>query len=913
MNEHCYNNAEKTIKKISKKMYLIDTKKKAMKLFPLFLLLLLYVNASAQKPPLDINSYTKWQEVINGKISNDGKFIYYQITNSPFNNSLTTVITTPNKEKEWNFTNLFNISFSGDSQFFIGKQNDSLLLINLKKNEVRYIPNVKSYTIIDPPSKNFLLYQTSENELIIESSEAKVLKKLDSVERYQLSPNNKSLFTLSQDKSSKLETITYINLQNYQAEQIYKASTPNNLLFDCQQNQVAFFSKNGTERTLWYYKIGTSKAIELASSHSPGIDSTYFIDEGSYWRFSPNGKYILFGQTEAKRERAKPSDIEVWNYKDLYLLSNFKSYINEYTPLFRPRSFLTRINIETKKITPLQINGEIIDPFSFMDKESNYFVFFDKIRRDPSAEDEKMFNYGVCNIETGEKKILEKNCVDQIQKFTFSPSHKYLIYYKNKTGQYYSYDLISLNESCLTCNIPAKFHNEFSKDFPRYTKIPSNIVGWLDDAPRVLISDTYDIWSIDLTNSKDAINLTHGLGRTSAIVFNPIEDKTNGYYGGNRKYGSKSNLVLKFFNLKTKERGFCQIPTTIGKQPTFLSTEKTATGGLNFLYDILTPSEFSKSKSATAYLLRKETFNDAPNYFYSKDLITFKRITNIQPQKEFNWLAAELHTYVDSSGTEYQGILYKPENFDSTKKYPVIFNYYEQSSNELNKFLSFDLGSGSINIPFMVSQGYLVYRPDIKTVPMKAGEGILKTINAALDHLKKYPFINLNKVAMTGWSFGGWETNYIITHLNRPIAAAITGAGACDLVTNGFTLTGVGTPKFGYIQDGPMKIGYTFEKNPQAYIDNSPLYFASAVQTPLLIIHNPKDYNVEQYQGISFFIQLRKLDKPCWLLSYKDEGHAISRTDFLIDVRMKILEYLDYYLKDKKEPNWMAQPITAED
>lgn len=77
-------------------------------------------------------------------------------------------------------------------------------------------------------------------------------------------------------------------------------------------------------------------------------------------------------------------------------------------------------------------------------------------------------------------------------------------------------------------------------------------------------------------------------------------------------------------------------------------------------------------------MVKRISAEEAPNYFVTKDFKTFRPISNLHPEKEYNWLTAELVNWKLPDGRLSQGILYKPENFDPTKKYPVIFYYYEQ-------------------------------------------------------------------------------------------------------------------------------------------------------------------------------------------------------------------------------------------
>ncbi|MBC9915097.1 alpha/beta hydrolase family protein [Chitinophaga varians] len=879
----------------------------------LFLITLVFKLTVAQKPSLDFNSADNWPSVTNGKISDDGNYVCYQVTNDPVGKK-TTVILSTDQTRHWKYIDLNSTSFTTNSRFAMGKILDTLLILDLYENKERKIPNVGQYEIINTSESPVVMYiETKKKSLFIESIKGSVYLQYDSIESFHTSPDKKSFITVAREKKTSLEILSWVTIGTYKIKNIYKGPTTSQLIFDKESKQLSFFSRKKDSIAIWYYKTEDQSAKELLNSYSPTIDTNLVIEAGMNWRFSPNGELLIFDLAEKKRKKTIASNPEIWNYKDIYLLSRFKGGMMG--PNFKPRFYLTSINVHSSQITRLLSMEEAIEPYSFQTPNSRYCVYISNRKYDPRGANDNSFTftYGICDIQTGKKTIISEKCIDMLQKFTFSPDNKFLVYYKTETGKFYSYNIASAKEICLSNTDSSAMFSSLFKDYPAPRRVPGEIVGWLNDKPKVLISDVNDIWSFDLAQSNQAICLTNGLGKKEKMIFNPIENPENGFTSKTRSYNSKDLLILKAFDLKTKNRGYytLSLKNPISLNP--LSMNQDATGRFFYEYESLPSTDFCRAKSGNGYLVKKEKFNDAPNYFYSKDLKTFQRISNIQPQKNYNWLTAELHTYSDSVGREYQGILYKPENFDSTRSYPIIFYYYDQITNEINTFPNADLTPGTLNIPYYTSHGYLVFRPDMNTTPYKTGEGILSTINTSMDYLSNFSWVNLKKIAMTGWSLGGWETDYIITHIQRPITAAVSGAGASDLTSVSLMLGSFGQTKIDYVQYGQMKIGYSPEENPQIYIDHSPLFFAKNVKTPLLLLHNPEDRNVEDYQSRAFFILLRKLGKPAWLISYKGEAHAINKKENQLDFAKRLSEYLDHFLKDAPEPAWMNQSINTED
>jgi dipeptidyl aminopeptidase/acylaminoacyl peptidase len=97
------------------------------------------------------------------------------------------------------------------------------------------------------------------------------------------------------------------------------------------------------------------------------------------------------------------------------------------------------------------------------------------------------------------------------------------------------------------------------------------------------------------------------------------------------------------------------------------------------------------------------------------------------------------------------------------------------------------------------------------------------------------------------------------------------------------------------------------------YIENSPLFFANKVTTPLLIMHNDADGAVPWYQGIELYSALRRLEKPVWMLTYNDEQHNLTKWKNRKDLSVRMAQFFDHYLKGEPMPVWMekGRPATG--
>ncbi len=309
---------------------------------------------------------------------------------------------------------------------------------------------------------------------------------------------------------------------------------------------------------------------------------------------------------------------------------------------------------------------------------------------------------------------------------------------------------------------------------------PIGIGGWLPNDEALLVYDEYDIWQIDVSGRKKAINITNSYGRKRHIKFRLVNE------GKLTVISSNKRLLLEAFDSTTKENGFYEILCDEVKDPEILTMKS------SFVYSVSSDYLSSdlifkpiKAKSRNTWIVMMQSARDAPNLFLTKDFINFIRLTDVQPHAQYNWLSSELVTWKKLDGTFAQGVLYKPENFNTNRKYPLIFNYYEKQSDRAYVYpgTSF-FNTPSIDCPsWFVSRGYLVFVPDITYEIGETGESVLNSVISAAEYLSKFLWVDSSKMAICGTSFGGYETNYIVTHSNI-FSAAASGAGISNLISH---------------------------------------------------------------------------------------------------------------------------------
>ena len=140
-----------------------------------------------------------------------------------------------------------------------------------------------------------------------------------------------------------------------------------------------------------------------------------------------------------------------------------------------------------------------------------------------------------------------------------------------------------------------------------------------------------------------------------------------------------------------------------------------------------------------------------------------KKVTDANPQQAgILWGTSELIKYRNADGVELQAALYKPENFDPSKKYPMMIYIYERLSQNVHNFVRPAPGT-SINIAYYVSNGYMVLTPDIVYTTGHPGQSALKCVLPAIQAVVEKGYVNRNAIGIQGHSWGGYQTAYMLT------------------------------------------------------------------------------------------------------------------------------------------------------
>ncbi|HXT14440.1 MAG TPA: prolyl oligopeptidase family serine peptidase [Gemmatimonadaceae bacterium] len=629
-------------------------------------------------------------------------------------------------------------------------------------------------------------------------------------------------------------------------------------------------------------------------------DSMVISDKGTL-SWSPDHSKIFVGlkEQEAAPRRdttaaAEPvGNVDVWHWKDPYIQPVQMVRAQQ----DRNRTYAATVVLAQKRVVPLA--DAKMDRVQ-VGKDGNWAVGQDdKAYIDDSAP--QMSDVYRVSTTTGERTPLLKA---QQRTFGLSPDGKYFLYWKDK--QVWSYDLAANRHVNITAKAPVSFvdaEDDHPGEKPAY-----GVAGFTKDGKSVVLDHRDDLWVVSLDGSGTPRNLTNGAGTRNEIRFryqamdNEDGAGAGGFGGGRGGRGAAAAtidlskpILLTAFGTHSKKAGFYQLDG-----------------------DTLTPLVYEdryfgrpiKAKNADRVLVTRETFVDFPDYWVTNSKFANpERLTDANPQQsEFRWGHRVLIDYKDKDGHPLQGTLAIPDDYQPGQKLPMLVYYYEKLSDQQNRYEVPRYASAPQYVDY-VSNGYLVLLPDVYLHTGHTHTDHLNSVEAAVRRVEELGYADPKRVGLHGGSFSGQGGAYIST-TSKMFAAIAIRAAAVDLIADFNQLwKTTGTNQHNYDINGQGRFGTNPYDNLQLFMDQSAVFHAKDMNTPLLILQGTNDGSTEWLQGVEFYNALRFLKKPVIFLSYEGEGHGFSRYDNQYDVEVRMHQFYDHYLKDAPAADWIANGV----
>src|SRR5215213_10271845 len=666
------------------------------------------------------------------------------------------------------------------------------------------------------------------------------------------------------------------------------------LTWDEDNTQLAFTSDKEDAAAkqprfrVYHWNRKDPQATEIVSITSPGFRKEFVVGERANLSFSLDGSRLFLGtapppEPEKNADEELPADekvlVDLWHWKDDYVQPIQKVRAEQ----DRNRSYRAVYHLQANKF--VQLSDESMESLA-PSNDGSYAIGADNRKyRVISDYDPGFTDYYLVNTSDGSRKPL---LTKQRGNVSLSPNAKYAIYFDGK--DWYSYSVAGGSTVNLTKSLNVRFFNE-ENDVPS-TPGAYGIAGWTKDDMDVLIYDRYDIWRVSPDGSA-ATNLTDEVGRKEKtrlryVRLDPRE----------RWIDPDKPMLLAAENQETRDSGSYRDKVNSTAAP-----QKLLTAAKDF-------NNPAKAKDADVLIMTASRFDQFPDIWVTNSTFReLKRVSNGDAQRAaYTWGTGELVSFKNIDGVPLKGLLLKPDNFDPKKKYPLMVYIYEKLSEGLHQFRNPGPGT-SINATYYVSNGYLVYMPDIVYTVGYPGSSALKCVLPGVQAVVDKGFVNENAIGIQGHSWGGYQIAYMVTQTNR-FKAAAPGALVANMTSAYSGIRwGTGLPRQFQYERSQSRIGGSLWDYPLRYLDNSPIFRADRVETPLLMIHNDEDDAVPWYQGIEYFLALRRLGKEAYMFTYNGEKHGLRKRINQKDYTRRLQEFFDHFLKGAPTPEWMEKGI----
>lgn len=865
---------------------------------------------------LTVDDLISWQRITSQEISDNGKWVACKM--EPWEGDASVYLYAAQGKEVASFSPASQFSFSASSNYLVVTQTpdksmvDSLKVLKTKKDKMpmntlviyslsgkqETIDSLKTFKLAD--EADWIAYQRGRKDstLYVRSLDGSKSFQFPSVTDFQFAKKSgmlyytsaakeeAGLFTLNPEKGSP----TRIK----EGKGLFKQVT-----FDERGERLAFLycaDKDSSYKalSLWLSEHN-APAKEIAARGNKAIPAEWVINENGSLQFSKSASRLFFGTSPEPRQKDTTQlaenrpNVQVWSWDEpvQYTVQDFnkerdlkKSYQAVYN-LGNGSIF----QLANEELPNIQLANEGDASLALLSTSRPYSL-------SSMWEARTRSDYYTVSLDNGERKqIAQAN----YGRFRLSPQGKYAYWYGETDSCWYTIALAEGKQYRLTTpeSFPAWDEENDVPDYP----YAHGAAGWTANDQNLLIYDRYDIWKFDPTAATSPVNLTVN-GRKEKLTYRLEQlDKEA------RSIDLGKTQWLKGFNETTKGYGFYSARLSAPAAPKMLLAGDYMLRTIN------------KAKHTDDVIYTVESFQQYPDIHHST--LAFKKseqLTHgIKQQEGFTWGTAELVSWLSLDGRPLEGVVYKPANFDPSKKYPMIVSFYERNSETLHNYRMPEPHRSTIDYHLYNSNEYIVFNPDIRYVDGHPGESCYNCLMPGVAMMIAKGYINEKAIGAQGHSWGGYQVAYLATRTNL-FAAIESGAPVVNMFSAyGGIRWGSGMARSFQYEHTQSRLGATPWSGPLRYLENSPLFTMDKVQTPILIMHNDSDGHVPWYQGIEYFVAMKRLGKPCWLLNYTGEPHWPTKMANKVDFQHRMFQFFNHYLKKEKMPKWMSEGVPAVD
>jgi dipeptidyl aminopeptidase/acylaminoacyl peptidase len=572
-------------------------------------------------------------------------------------------------------------------------------------------------------------------------------------------------------------------------------------------------------------------------------------------------------------------ELDVWHWNDPTISTQQKAQYR----MEQSRTWMGVFHVAERRMLPLA--DESMRTVQFSDNP-NYAIGLDNRAYAQMTTWDGSYNdvYRV-NLRDGSRlRLLEKNSGGGLN---MSPEGKWAVFFND--GNWHLIEMATGEITEVSSRAGSVFYNEETD-----TPAPAGaygFAGWVAGDAAFRVYDRFDIWEFDTADPSKFRNLTQNGGKAQNITF-----RIQNLDGNNRSsVGRNDELHLSGYDNIRKSNGYYRLRPESGGIIQLITEDKRIT----FV---------TKVKGTGQMVYSRQTTNEYPDLWLAdKDFKGGRKITDFGKQlDQFLIGTSELVKWTDLNGNPLEGVLIKPGNYESGKRYPVIVYYYELSNQRLHEFNQ-TIVNHRPSFNYYASNGYALFLPDVKYDTGLPGYSATRSLVPGVQKIIDMGVADPKAIGLHGHSWSGYQTLHVITQTHI-FACAVAGAPVSNMISAYSGIRwGTGVARQFQYETGQSRIGGSLWEYPERYIENSPVFFADRIQTPTLIQHGDADEAVPWYQSIEMYLAMRRLGKDAVFLQYRGEPHHLQKYANKLDYSIKMKEYFDHYLKGMPAASWISE------
>ncbi|MES3631199.1 MAG: prolyl oligopeptidase family serine peptidase [Longimonas sp.] len=891
---------------------------------------------------LDHDDYAIWNQIHTQALSPDGEALLYVL--GPEHGDDTLRVATHEGTHQLDVPrSATDAQFTADSRYVVTRivpphdhddddAPDSLAVAHIESGDVQRIPHLDSFALPDDNGRWLAYRHTDDIENGDENSDEGSNENGENEEERDDAGTRLVLQDLDNDDTTEIEHVSAYHFTDAGDWLVYATATPDStgdgvfalatetgattpllegpgtysdLALDDDGTQVAFLTNRDDldadaidadeeAYTLYHATLG-EEATLIADLDTDGIPEDWWVSKHGSLSFSDNGNRLFFGTAPQPDPDTtatlldEPVEVDIWHWQDERPQS---VQLNDREQELR-RTFQAVAHLDDGNRI-VQLATEDWPNVSVGDNGNAGLAIANTNRpyqKEMSWDFPTYYDVYLIDVDTGEERLAQ----ERVQyPASLSPEAAHLTWWDGTNETWWAQSVEAGSTPIdLGAAIDAPLYDEqHDRPMPPF---PYGSAGWLTGDDAFVIYDKFDAWAVDPSNPAAPTNLTGGMGRAEALQFrirqlDPDADAID----------PDEPLMLHAFNTDTKASGYYQ-GTVDSSAPTEL------------IMDDRRFSSLTQADEAERLLYQREDVREFPNLWTTDlDFSDPVQVSDANPQQaDYRWSTAEPMSWTSLVGEELDGILYKPDDFDASETYPLMVYFYERSSDNLHNHWAPAPHRSIINPTFYASRGYVVFVPDIVYEEGYPGESAYNSIMPGVMMLAEEPYIDKDRMGLQGHSWAGYQIAYMLTRTDL-FAAAEGGAPVANMTSAyGGIRWGTGRSRMFQYERTQSRIGGTLWEYPKRYWENSPLFYADRIDTPLMMMHNDEDGAVPFEQGVELFMALRRLGQPAWLINYNGEPHWPTQYHLKVDWQMRMQQFFDHYLMDGDAPAWLEEGIPA--